>query len=72
MNSGIGRGFRIFSPDEQMTEDDIQDWLQMLGRTRGHQVRVVRDLLEHARGDQMTPEDLRVCRMALRRLEGLE
>lgn len=43
-------------------------WASSLAPTRERQIAVIRDLLQHARGDEMTPADLAFCRAALRLL----
>jgi membrane protein required for beta-lactamase induction len=46
----------------------LRAWASSLGRTHEQQIRVVRDLLVHAKSDEMHPTDLDFARAALRLL----
>jgi hypothetical protein len=64
----MGRGFRCFSTQQQpMTPHEVTDWFSLLGKTDHARVRVVKDLLVHARGDRMSYEDLAICRLVILR-----
>jgi hypothetical protein len=43
----------------------VYAWAASLGRTHEQQIRVIRDLLVHAKSDVMHPTDLAFCRAAL-------
>ena len=49
-----------------MTPAEIRDWIEMLGSTRQVQIAVLKDLLRHATGDEMSSEDRTICTIALR------
>lgn len=53
---------------EALEDYEVEIWLAMLGVTKQERVAALKDMLKHAKGDEMSPEDLVVCRMALVKL----
>lgn len=51
-----------------MTAEDIAFWLSRLGHTKRQKVAALRDLLRHAKGDEMSDEDRAICLDALHAL----
>lgn len=49
-------------------DDDIRAWLRGLGKTPERQISALRTLLQYARIDGMSAEDLAICRRELARL----
>lgn len=44
-----------------MTPRERRIWLQSLAPTEAEQYTIICDLIRHKRGDEMSPEDLRIC-----------
>lgn len=51
-----------------MSDDDQRAWVQMLAPDARRQILIIRDLLRHAIGDDMSDEDRAICRRQLARL----
>ena len=58
--------------DAKMTEPEIKDWLSTLAPTTAGRIKMIADLLRHANGDGMSPEDRTICRTVLGRLQAGE
>ena len=52
-----------------LSQSQMLDWLDLLGKTRKEQRAVVVDLLRHAGTDRMSADDRTTCRKALKYLE---
>ena len=51
-----------------MTDEELDLWLRMLGKSKRQRVAVVSDLLRYANADGMVEEDRAICLRVLRRL----
>lgn len=51
--------------EHTMTDPDIIDWLFLLAPSNAARNTIVADLLRHANGDRMSPEDVVACRQGL-------
>lgn len=57
----------------RLSRAEVDAWLEDLGSTDHDRCAVIRDLLRHARKDQMSGADIVICRQELERLsEGLK
>jgi hypothetical protein len=54
-----------------MTTSDISMWTEALGTCRSERIKVIQDLLKHAKMDHMSQEDLDVCHDTLKVLRVL-
>ena len=50
----------------EMTDEELQLWVALLGRTQRQRIAVIVDLLLHANLDRMSQPDRQVCFRALR------
>lgn len=55
-----------------MSEPEIKAWLFTLGNSTADRIRTIENLLKHANGDEMSPEDRTICRKTLDRLRNGE
>lgn len=55
-----------------MTEPEIKAWLSTLATTTTGRITMIKDLIRHANGDEMSPEDRTICVSVLKRLEAGE
>lgn len=58
----------MIASEPPLSRAEIDAWLESLGETPRQRITVLRDLLKHAPGDEMTAADRDICRKELGRL----